>query len=179
MASKGGAKKAAQKVDPDVTKQPASGVVASRKTGRSSGAAASVASTSCSSASAAAQKEPCESIDDIFASLPTKKKQAVEEKRNSQAAREKEKHQAIRSSKQLKEERGSYVAGEGWKDDGLGGVYNEEGWTGRTTGDTDKCRIFKTHLLSSAGNICAVVVEAMLPPRDPTIMHSQTSTDMS
>jgi len=146
--SKGGPPKGGKKAGPDVTKRPASGVVASKKAGRSSGAMASLTSTSGSSSTAG---EPCESIDDIFASLPTRKKQAIEEKRKAQAAQEKEKHQAIRSSKQLKEERESYVAGDGWKDDGLGGVLNDEGWTGRTTSDTDKCRIFKTHILSSAG----------------------------
>eukprot|EP00051_Salpingoeca_urceolata_P002284 m.48860 g.48860 ORF g.48860 m.48860 type:complete len:235 (+) comp12028_c0_seq2:79-783(+) len=35
--------------------------------------------------------------------------------------------------------------GEAWEDDGLGGIYNQEGWTGRTT--DDGCKIFKTHLL--------------------------------
>lgn len=32
-----------------------------------------------------------------------------------------------------------------WVDDGLGGIYNGEGWTGRKT--MDGSRIFKTHLL--------------------------------
>jgi len=36
--------------------------------------------------------------------------------------------------------------GDAWVDDGLGGVYNNEGWTGRHTSG-DKLRIFKTHLL--------------------------------
>mmetsp|Transcript_15169 Transcript_15169/g.22620 ORF Transcript_15169/g.22620 Transcript_15169/m.22620 type:complete len:81 (-) Transcript_15169:234-476(-) len=33
-----------------------------------------------------------------------------------------------------------------WVDDGLGGIYNNEGWTGRRTSG-DGLRIFKTHLL--------------------------------
>eukprot|EP00927_Polykrikos_kofoidii_P025168 TRINITY_DN22670_c0_g1_i2.p1 TRINITY_DN22670_c0_g1~~TRINITY_DN22670_c0_g1_i2.p1 ORF type:complete len:257 (-),score=53.54 TRINITY_DN22670_c0_g1_i2:66-836(-) len=36
--------------------------------------------------------------------------------------------------------------GDGWVDDGLGGVYNGEGWTGRRT-PKDNYRIFKAHLL--------------------------------
>jgi len=32
-----------------------------------------------------------------------------------------------------------------WKDDGLGGVYDKNGWTGRTT--EDGLRIYKKHLL--------------------------------
>mmetsp|Transcript_142823 Transcript_142823/g.397845 ORF Transcript_142823/g.397845 Transcript_142823/m.397845 type:complete len:253 (+) Transcript_142823:61-819(+) len=36
--------------------------------------------------------------------------------------------------------------GDEWVNDGLGGVYNKEGWTGRKT-PGDKLRIFKAHLL--------------------------------
>ena len=32
-----------------------------------------------------------------------------------------------------------------WADDGLGGIYNGEGWTGRRT--DDNLRIFKAHLI--------------------------------
>mmetsp|Transcript_98459 Transcript_98459/g.228301 ORF Transcript_98459/g.228301 Transcript_98459/m.228301 type:complete len:133 (-) Transcript_98459:15-413(-) len=35
-----------------------------------------------------------------------------------------------------------------WQDDGLGGVYNSEGWTGRST-PGDKLRIFKAHLIKA------------------------------
>ena len=33
-----------------------------------------------------------------------------------------------------------------WTDDGLGGIYNKEGWTGRRT-ESDQLRIFKAHLI--------------------------------
>ena len=33
-----------------------------------------------------------------------------------------------------------------WTDDGLGGIYNKDGWTGRRT-ESDQLRIFKAHLI--------------------------------
>ena len=33
-----------------------------------------------------------------------------------------------------------------WTDDGLGGIYNKEGWTGRRT-ESDQLRISKAHLI--------------------------------
>lgn len=45
------------------------------------------------------------------------------------------------------------LGGGDWQDDGLGGVYNPEGWTGRRTanGPGGSMRIFKAHLIKSGG----------------------------
>ena len=37
------------------------------------------------------------------------------------------------------------MSAEEWRDDGLGGVFNRDGWTGRR--NKEGMRIFKTHLL--------------------------------
>mmetsp|Transcript_110618 Transcript_110618/g.173043 ORF Transcript_110618/g.173043 Transcript_110618/m.173043 type:complete len:226 (-) Transcript_110618:60-737(-) len=94
-------------------------------------------------AAAAASAE----IDDIFASRrPTS--QSNSSSATTIASKDKRKHPA--KAARTKAPRGSAEDplgnNGGWVDDGLGGVYDRDGWTGRRTSG-DNYRIFKTHLL--------------------------------
>lgn len=57
------------------------------------------------------------------------------------------------TAKDVDRERARYVGSAGWREDGLGGVINEEGWTGRRTGDG--MRIFKTACLHQTNKKCS------------------------
>jgi Eukaryotic protein of unknown function (DUF1764) len=86
-------------------------------------------------------------IDDLFAGKKMKKRQQQAESEAAVAKQQKQ-HQA---KKRKKSGQGSsHLSGktldeaDKWVDDGLGGVYNNEGYTGRVE---DGVRVFKAHLL--------------------------------
>mmetsp|Transcript_28130 Transcript_28130/g.66098 ORF Transcript_28130/g.66098 Transcript_28130/m.66098 type:complete len:172 (+) Transcript_28130:56-571(+) len=88
-----------------------------------------------------------ESIDDIFSKAKSKAASAAQPEGGS-----KRRAQTGDGQKQIevkKPKRGSledpFGRSSDWTDDGLGGIYNQEGWTGRRT--KDKLRIFKAHLI--------------------------------
>ncbi|CAE8713304.1 unnamed protein product [Polarella glacialis] len=117
---------------------------AAKKLKKAAAAAAekAAAEAAASSRDSGVGKAPIESIDDIFAKRKSKDPPAAEPKAAKGASsQEKKKKKAPR--------RGSAEDPLGmsadWVDDGLGGVYNVDGWTNRRTGDG--MRIFKTHLL--------------------------------
>merc|ERR1712032_1342933 len=95
-------------------------------------------------------------IDDIFADA--KKRKVDKEKAEAEAdiAEKKQKSKALKkkgirpggriSAPSLGSADNPLVRGDEWVDDGLGGIYNAEGWTGRHT-PNDSMRIFKAHLI--------------------------------
>eukprot|EP00929_Paragymnodinium_shiwhaense_P001588 TRINITY_DN101828_c0_g1_i1.p1 TRINITY_DN101828_c0_g1~~TRINITY_DN101828_c0_g1_i1.p1 ORF type:complete len:274 (+),score=93.37 TRINITY_DN101828_c0_g1_i1:73-894(+) len=86
-------------------------------------------------------------IDGIFAKKP-KKAEASGAKDGAKggAAKPKEKRHMAPSKGSAANPLG---LGNEWMDDGLGGIYNNEGWTGRKT-DGDGLRIFKRHLIKAS-----------------------------
>lgn len=86
-------------------------------------------------------------IDDLFAGKKTKKRLLQAETEAAIAKRQKDNQ----AKKRKKSGQGSsspsakkFNERDGWVDDGLGGVYNNEGYTGRVE---DGLRVFKAHLL--------------------------------
>jgi Eukaryotic protein of unknown function (DUF1764) len=77
-----------------------------------------------------------DTIEDLFRGKKEKKKKLLEDQERKQKQR---KVQSSNSSQQ-------------WTDDGLGGVFDPEGFTGRRTSDGDNVRIFKAHVLGGAQN---------------------------
>ncbi|CAK9034156.1 unnamed protein product [Durusdinium trenchii] len=89
---------------------------------------------------------PVESIDAIFAKAKrpaTDSAGADGKSKNGGASKKK----AMRRAKRPKNGSIDDPLGRSgdWADDGLGGIYNKEGWTGRHT--DDNLRIFKAHLI--------------------------------
>eukprot|EP00746_Dinoflagellata_sp_MGD_P168451 gnl/MRDRNA2_/MRDRNA2_99935_c0_seq1.p1 gnl/MRDRNA2_/MRDRNA2_99935_c0~~gnl/MRDRNA2_/MRDRNA2_99935_c0_seq1.p1 ORF type:complete len:189 (-),score=66.82 gnl/MRDRNA2_/MRDRNA2_99935_c0_seq1:150-716(-) len=87
-------------------------------------------------------------IDSIFAAK--RKVDSAEEPASASSNAKKSKTEGPNSGvRQAAPSKGSaddlFGDGDQWVDDGLGGVYNSEGWTGRRT--DDNFRIFKAHLL--------------------------------
>ena len=88
-----------------------------------------------------------ETLDDIFGKLKASKAKAQDIKDGEE--------EGDRGSKRTKGDKGSRalkaneslaaMQSEDWRDDGLGGVFNKDGWTGRR--NKEGMRIFKTHLL--------------------------------
>jgi Eukaryotic protein of unknown function (DUF1764) len=77
-----------------------------------------------------------DTIEDLFRGKKEKKKKLLEDQERKQKQK---KVQSSNSSQQ-------------WTDDGLGGVFDPEGFTGRRTSDGDNVRIFKAHVLGGAQN---------------------------
>lgn len=86
-------------------------------------------------------------IDDLFAGKKVKKRQQQAEAEAAVAKQQKQ-HQAKKRKKigQVSTHPSGKILNEAnkWVDDGLGGVYNNEGYTGRVE---DGVRVFKAHLL--------------------------------
>ncbi|CAE7666424.1 unnamed protein product [Symbiodinium necroappetens] len=88
-----------------------------------------------------------ESIDDIFSKAKSKAASAAQPEGGSK--RRTQTGDGKRQKEVKKPKRGSvedpFGRSSDWTDDGLGGIYNQEGWTGRRT--KDELRIFKAHLI--------------------------------
>ncbi|KAJ1624102.1 hypothetical protein T492DRAFT_1049855 [Pavlovales sp. CCMP2436] len=103
-------------------------------------------------------KRPASDIDDIFGQFATNKaaRGRADEAATDAAAAEEQEELAARGSRKKRGPKEPASAFEppsrseriGWVDDGLGGVHNQEGWTGRKT--EDGMRIFKTQLLQNS-----------------------------
>mmetsp|Transcript_13196 Transcript_13196/g.28559 ORF Transcript_13196/g.28559 Transcript_13196/m.28559 type:complete len:127 (+) Transcript_13196:38-418(+) len=90
--------------------------------------------------SGAAGKVAKSAIDDIFAAPVKEQEQARPAESRPSGGPARNKRPTMGSADDM------LGRDKAWKDDGLGGVYNPEGWTGRRTNE-DGLRIFKTHLL--------------------------------
>ncbi|CAE7824985.1 unnamed protein product [Symbiodinium sp. CCMP2456] len=88
-----------------------------------------------------------ESIDDIFSKAKSKAASAAQpdggSKRRTQTGDGKKKKEVKKPKRGSLED--PFGRSGDWTDDGLGGIYNQEGWTGRRT--KDELRIFKAHLI--------------------------------
>ena len=87
-------------------------------------------------------------LDSIFATGKEKLQQKEQEKKRAKEAKKKE--TKIQGSAD-----DIFGRADQWKDDGLGGIYNAEGWTNRVMSDNTK--IYKAHLIAerdkpNAGN---------------------------
>jgi hypothetical protein len=82
-------------------------------------------------------------LDDLFAGKKTKKRQQEAEVTAKKQKSSSKKHKRGDETSKHDSHSGR-KGGEDWVDDGLGGVYNKEGYTGRVE---DGVRVFKAHLL--------------------------------
>ena len=106
--------------------------------------AASPAATSATAKSAAGFMNE---IDSLFADKKKKLKQQKVESREAAAKKTAAKKKARQQDRPASTNNNSSSNGhDQWRNDGLGGKYNSEGYTGRTV---DGCKVFKTHLLQS------------------------------
>lgn len=92
------------------------------------------------------KKRGLEEIDDLFAAKKTAKKQ------RQQVAKEEQQQQQQRAKQKKKQHNNNNnnkppPSPNDWVDDGLGGRYNSEGYTGRVE---DGVRVFKAHVLASS-----------------------------
>jgi len=85
-------------------------------------------------------------IEDLFACKKQQQKD-TDEKIKKQKAENKQKRKAGAATKEVSPTTTDSIKKGQWVDDGLGGKYNSEGYTGRVE---DGMKIFKTHLLQSA-----------------------------
>ncbi|GMI32630.1 hypothetical protein TrCOL_g12180 [Triparma columacea] len=85
-------------------------------------------------------------IDDLFSKKKETKRKVLEEK-----SRQDEKLKQQRQSKKLRGDKDDVcgLASGEWVDDGLGGVFNKDGFTGRR--DEGGRRVFKAHLFNKKG----------------------------
>ncbi len=119
-----------------------------KKLGQSNTDQAVDTSTDADAASPQTAQAETDEIDNLFESKRTEireAKEAIKEEKKAEEAALKE------SRKNLK---GDHRDIEGltpgsWVDDGLGGVFNKDGWTGRKDGDGMK--IYKAHLMNQSG----------------------------
>mmetsp|Transcript_12322 Transcript_12322/g.44929 ORF Transcript_12322/g.44929 Transcript_12322/m.44929 type:complete len:148 (+) Transcript_12322:38-481(+) len=99
------------------------------------------------------KRKAAAAIDDIFTSAKQRKqaREAEREREEEQLRKELEAKEQKEAQLQARIARLEAKQGDAskatWTDDGLGGIYNEEGWTGRKT--NDGMRIFKTHVLNA------------------------------
>ena len=80
--------------------------------------------------------------DEIESLFSDGKKQKKEQK--SEEAAEKKKKKELQKARRNQSQQQAPKAGGEWVDDGLGGVYNSEGYTGRVE---DGVKVFKAHIL--------------------------------
>ena len=105
----------------------------------------------CRSPSSSSKARGAREIDDIFQQLQDTKRMKREKDDNEDSKEDKEvglkssdKGGMGENSNTSDNNLGRMRKGE-WLDDGLGGIYNRDGWTGRKS--KEGFRIFKTHLL--------------------------------
>ena len=103
------------------------------------------------SATSGAKKRGWDEIESLFDDAKKKKKQQQEEMEKEEERKRKERKQFKSMNKARSASSSTNFAGDDWVDDGLGGKYNAEGFTGRIEGGV---KIFKAHVLSkpNAGN---------------------------
>ncbi|OLQ07025.1 hypothetical protein AK812_SmicGene9596 [Symbiodinium microadriaticum] len=114
-----------------------------------------------------------ESIDDIFSKAKSKAASAAQPEGGSK--RRTQTGDGKRQKEVKKPKRGSledpFGRSSDWTDDGLGGIYNQEGWTGRRT--KDELRIFKAHLIKVGEGggtpLCPFVLALGVPLRLPDL----------
>lgn len=98
------------------------------------------------------KKRGFDEIEDLFASKRKKEKEAAKQIAAAKEKEEKERLRRRRRKINAQERKADEFAAQKniqstdtWVDDGLGGRFNAEGFTGRVE---DGCRIFKAHVLS-------------------------------
>ena len=91
-------------------------------------------------------------FDVLFSDKKKRDRQKKEEEAAVQAAKKASKKARYlsngSSSSSLKKVQNADTSGGEWVDDGLGGIYNKEGYTGRVE---DGVKIFKRHILNKPG----------------------------
>lgn len=91
-------------------------------------------------------------FDILFSDKKKKDQQIKKEEATREAARKAAKKARYKSddasSSSLKKNHTTNTSGTEWADDGLGGKYNKEGYTGRVE---DGVKIFKRHILNKPG----------------------------
>ena len=90
-------------------------------------------------------------FDQLFSEKKKKDRQTKEDEANREAARKaakKARYKSDRASSSSKKKHSTDTSGTNWVDDGLGGKYNKEGYTGRVE---DGMKIFKRHILNKPG----------------------------
>jgi flagellar basal body L-ring protein FlgH len=101
----------------------------------------------------ASSKRGWDEIDDLFADKKKKKIadtttiKTKEEKKTKQKRTKQSSSQASSLSSSSSRQKTSSIAGKDWVNDGLGGKYNTEGFTGRVE---DGVKVFKAHVLYKA-----------------------------
>lgn len=90
-----------------------------------------------------------EEIDSIFEEAKKKKSTNVSPPKPTEATKDHvtTKRSFVECLNQSKRKKPKHNNPQRWMDDGLGGVYNEEGYTGRVE---DGVRIFKAHVIARA-----------------------------
>jgi len=102
------------------------------------------------SATSGPKKRGWDEIESLFDDAKKKKKQQEEEmKKEERKRKERKQFKFMKNEKSVSSS--TNFSGDDWVDDGLGGKYNAEGFTGRIEGGV---KIFKAHVLSkpNAGN---------------------------
>jgi len=89
-------------------------------------------------------KRGWDEIESLFEDHKAKKKQEKEEHEEHVKQTKLRRKEANNKNIHMKTSHKTTNGGGGWVDDGLGGVYNHEGYTGRVE---DGVRIFKAHVL--------------------------------
>jgi len=92
-----------------------------------------------------------EEFDMLFSDKKKQDKQTKEEEAKMEAARKaakKARYKNDGASSSSKKNQSTDASGTAWVDDGLGGKFNKEGYTGRVE---DGIKIFKRHILNKPG----------------------------
>jgi hypothetical protein len=105
------------------------------------------ASSKTSSGKKRPQKESGNGMDEIDSLFAEKKKKQRLETEEVKSREQAEKSNSKNQAKRTKSSNGTSASSKDWVDDGLGGKYNAEGYTGRVQ---DGIKIFKAHLLNKS-----------------------------
>lgn len=98
---------------------------------------------------ASPKKRGWDEIESLFdKKKDVKEEQRLEKNKQEKADDERRKRRKAQRVASATNSNGVFSKTESWVDDGLGGKYNPEGFTGRTE---DGVKVFKAHLLSKPG----------------------------